>query len=111
MSGLPRVSSSAPTPIEPAEPPADATVGTRRTRRPSRVFFMARMLAGPRSDFKLTSVPAVLSPDLELSDLDTRHWQNWWRLVIPPRVFTDPRWALAIVEGTPPRLVEVTIAG
>jgi hypothetical protein len=53
----------------------------------------------------------VLSPDIELADLDPRHWQNWWRLLVPPRVLDRPRWALAIVEGTPPAPVRVVVAG
>ena len=40
----------------------------------------------------------VLSPELELTDLDARHWKNWWRLLTPPRVIDQPRWALAVLE-------------
>ncbi|MDQ3366587.1 MAG: hypothetical protein M3680_14280, partial [Myxococcota bacterium] len=40
----------------------------------------------------------MLSAELELADLDARHWQNWWRLLVPPRVFAQPAWALAILE-------------
>jgi hypothetical protein len=48
----------------------------------------------------------VLSPELELTDLDARHWKNWWRLLTPPRVLEPTRWALAIVErGTLTHLI------
>jgi hypothetical protein len=40
----------------------------------------------------------VLSSELELSDLDARHWKNWWRLLMPPRVLEPTRWALAILD-------------
>jgi len=41
----------------------------------------------------------VLSPELALYDLDTRHWKNWWHLLTPPGVLTPRRWALAILDG------------
>lgn len=40
----------------------------------------------------------MLSPELELTDLDARHWKNWWRLVTPPRVLERPTWALAVLD-------------
>ncbi|MBA3820874.1 MAG: hypothetical protein H0X17_18440 [Deltaproteobacteria bacterium] len=40
----------------------------------------------------------MLSAELELADLDARHWQNWWRLLVPPRVLAQPAWALAVLE-------------
>lgn len=51
----------------------------------------------------------VLSPELELADLDARHWKNWWRLLAPPRVLEQPRWALAILDGG--RVIKLVIAG
>lgn len=48
----------------------------------------------------------MLSAELELSGLDARHWQNWWRLLVPPRVLAQPAWALAITEdGTLRKLI------
>jgi len=41
----------------------------------------------------------VLSPEIDLADLDARHWTNWWRLLVPPRVLAQPAWALAILDG------------
>jgi len=41
----------------------------------------------------------VLSAELELADLDARHWTNWWRLLVPPRVLAQSRWALAVLDG------------
>jgi hypothetical protein len=40
----------------------------------------------------------VLSAELELADLDARHWKNWWRLLTPPGVLAPTRWALAILD-------------
>ena len=40
----------------------------------------------------------MLSPELELADLDARHWRNGWRLLVPPRVLDRPRWALVVIE-------------
>ena len=51
----------------------------------------------------------VLSPELELADLDARQWKNWWRLLAPPRVIEKPRWALAILDGG--RVIKLVIAG
>ena len=41
----------------------------------------------------------MLSPEIDLADLDARHWTNWWRLLVPPRVLAQPAWALAILDG------------
>lgn len=51
----------------------------------------------------------MLSPELELADLDARHWNNWWRLLTPPRVLERPRWALAILDEG--RVIKLVIAG
>ena len=40
----------------------------------------------------------MLSPEIELADLDARHWKNWWRLLTPPGVLGETRWALAILD-------------
>jgi hypothetical protein len=53
----------------------------------------------------------VISPELELAHLDARHWRNAWRLLVPPRVLDTPAWALVIVEGAPPNVVSIVIAG
>ena len=51
----------------------------------------------------------MLSAELVLSDLDARHWKNWWRLLTPPRVLEPTRWALAILDrGT---LIQLIISG
>lgn len=50
----------------------------------------------------------MLAKEIELADLDARHWRNWWQLLVPPRVLDDPRWALAIVDGAD--LIHVSIA-
>jgi hypothetical protein len=51
----------------------------------------------------------VLSPELDLADLDARHWTNWWRLLVPPRVLEQPAWALAILDGD--SLIKLVITG
>jgi hypothetical protein len=38
----------------------------------------------------------VLSAELELADLDARHWRSWWQLLTPPRLSSS--WALVLVE-------------
>jgi hypothetical protein len=40
----------------------------------------------------------VLSAELDLRDLDARHWENWWRLLVPPRVLAPAPWAIAILD-------------
>ncbi|HET9620135.1 MAG TPA: hypothetical protein VFP84_02125 [Kofleriaceae bacterium] len=40
----------------------------------------------------------MLSAELELANLDARHWRNWWQLLTPPRV--THAWALVILDGT-----------
>ena len=49
----------------------------------------------------------MLSAELELTDLDARHWRNGWRLLVPPRVLAWPSWALVIVDGAPERVLSV----
>lgn len=52
----------------------------------------------------------MLSPDVELHDLDPRHVKNGWNLFVPPGL-TAPRLLLGFVEGTPPRWVKLVLAG
>lgn len=56
---------------------------------------------------------AVLSAEVELADLDGRHWTNWWRLLVPPRVRARPPWALAVLDRTagPPRVLKLIVTG
>ncbi|HEY4055417.1 MAG TPA: hypothetical protein VGM39_02375 [Kofleriaceae bacterium] len=51
----------------------------------------------------------MLSPEIDISDLDARHWTNWWRLLSPPRVLESPRWALAILDDG--KVIKLVIAG
>ena len=53
----------------------------------------------------------MISPELELSDLDARHWRNAWRLLVPPRVLDAPRWALVVIDGGLERTISIVIAG
>jgi hypothetical protein len=56
-------------------------------------------------------ISAMLSPELELADLDDRHWRNGWRLLVPPRVLAWPAWALVICDRAPERVVSVIVQG
>ena len=51
----------------------------------------------------------MISPELELAHLDARHWRNGWRLLMPPRVLDQPRWALAVYENG--HVIKLVIAG
>lgn len=51
----------------------------------------------------------MISPELELAHLDARHWRNAWRLLMPPRVLEQPRWALAVYENG--HVIKLVIAG
>jgi hypothetical protein len=54
----------------------------------------------------------VIDADLRLLDLDRRHWANWWRLMVPPRAWGLPAWALAVVEDEDHQdLVRLIVAG
>lgn len=53
----------------------------------------------------------MISPELELRDLDARHWRNAWQLLVPPRVLNQPRWALVIIDGAVDRVVKTIICG
>lgn len=54
----------------------------------------------------------MLAPDVALTDLDGRHWRNWYRLLAPPGVRERPRWALVIVERAEPlQVARVIVAG
>ncbi len=54
----------------------------------------------------------MLAPDLALTDLDGRHWANWYALLAPPRVIDRPRWALVVLESSAPvRVARVIVAG
>ena len=55
---------------------------------------------------------AVLSAEVELADLDARHWTNWWRLLVPPRVRARPPWALAVLDRTAgTRVIKLIVTG
>lgn len=51
----------------------------------------------------------MLSPELALTDLDARQWTNWVRLLAPPRVLDEPRWALAVLDAGV--VIKLVIAG
>jgi hypothetical protein len=53
----------------------------------------------------------VIGAELELVDVDARHWRNWWRLLLPPHAFAEPRWALVVVDGAPTKPLKVIVAG
>jgi len=41
---------------------------------------------------------SVLSPDVELLEIDGRHWASWFDLLTPAGITRDPRWAVVFVE-------------
>lgn len=49
----------------------------------------------------------MLSAELELANLDARHWRSWWQLLTPPRL--SAAWALVIVERG--QVVKVVVRG
>ena len=51
----------------------------------------------------------MLSPELELADLDARHLKHWWRLLVPPRVLDQPAWALAVLDER--RVIKLVVTG
>lgn len=53
----------------------------------------------------------MISPELELAHIDARHWRNAWRLLVPPRVLEQPRWALVVVDRAPAHIVSVIVTG
>ena len=53
----------------------------------------------------------MLARDVMVSGFDPRHWAGWVELLVPPPLRDRPRWALVVVDGTPPRVVELIIAG
>jgi len=67
----------------------------------------------------------VLSLDVAIQDLDTRHLSNWFELLLPPGmlndIFTDPKWAIlwrkdgivtgGIVGGQPLETHEIPLSG
>ena len=64
-----------------------------------------------REDPTIKYAADVISSELELANIDARHWRNGWKLLVPPRVLAKPRWALVIVDGSPDRVLKVIIAG
>lgn len=53
----------------------------------------------------------MLSRDVRLTELDPRHWAAWFELLVPPAVRDRPRWALAVVSGTPVRVERLLVVG
>ncbi len=51
----------------------------------------------------------MLAPDVMISDVDPRHWRNGFELLVPPRVLSAPRWALAVIDGG--AVLKLVIAG
>jgi hypothetical protein len=53
----------------------------------------------------------VLSPEVEIAQIDARHWRNGWHLLVPPRVLARPRWALVVLDGGVDHVAKVIVAG
>jgi hypothetical protein len=41
----------------------------------------------------------MISPDIAIRDIDVRQWDRWFRLLMPPGVAGERKWAAVIVEG------------
>ncbi len=41
----------------------------------------------------------MLARDVEIADIDGRHWDNWLRLLVPPGAIDDPRFAMVWIDG------------
>ncbi len=41
----------------------------------------------------------MISPDIAIRDIDGRQWDRWFRLLMPPGIGGQRRWAVVIVEG------------
>ena len=67
------------------------------------------MLTPNADSRKFARLLVLLAPELDLADLDARHWTNWWRLLVPPRVLSQPAWALAILDGG--KLIKLVVTG
>lgn len=53
----------------------------------------------------------MLARDVIVSGFDPRHWAGWVELAVPPPLRDRPRWALAVIAGTPARVIKLIIAG
>jgi hypothetical protein len=53
----------------------------------------------------------VIAPDLELADIDARHWRNGWHMLVPARALDQPRWALVVIDGGSANVRKVIVAG
>jgi hypothetical protein len=51
----------------------------------------------------------VLATDVEIVDIDGRHWANWLSLLAPPGVLDDPSWAVVFIDGT--NVVKAAVRG
>jgi len=55
----------------------------------------------------------VLAADVEIVDIDGRHWANWYELLLPPSLGPHaevaPRWAVVFIEGG--RVVHAVVNG
>ena len=40
----------------------------------------------------------MIAPDIEIEDIDPRHWHNWWRLLWPPALTHENGWAVALLD-------------
>jgi len=53
----------------------------------------------------------VLARDVALTHIEPRHWAGWYELLVPAGVRERPRWALAILSGSPPKVERLIVAG
>ena len=49
----------------------------------------------------------MLAIDVEIADIEPDHWLGWFELLVPSRIRNEPQWALVILDGGKPALVNV----
>lgn len=44
----------------------------------------------------------MIAPDVEIADIEPRHWLGWFNLLVPESARVDPRWALILLDDGQP---------
>jgi len=53
----------------------------------------------------------VIARDIEIDEIDPRHWHNWWRLLWPPGLTHENGWAVALLDDVGAVAKVVTSSG
>ncbi len=49
----------------------------------------------------------MLAIDVEIADIEPDHWSGWFELLVPAKIRNEPQWALVVLDGGKPALVNV----